>query len=381
MKRLLTLLIAACLMLSVFSGCAISKNPTDESPVPTTDSPAPSDGVTGTEGHDFAAAYAKYEPEMVVATVNGMEITWKEYFYWTLNALTYIEQYMGVIENFNEDFSGMSYNEYIRTIAENYCIQYRGLDYYATLEGISLSAEAQASLDAQLQYDIENYSADKTEEGFNKYLDENFIGREVYDYFNRVSLLYTEGFVHFCGESGEKILDTDISEYIDASGFMVAKHILLSTKNDDDTYITDEEKAEKLALAEQLIEELSKRTDLDAAFDEYIAEYGEDPGAAYYTDGYCFTDGQMITEFETATKALAVGEMTMEVVEGMYGYHIILRGEVTPESVPMGQETPQTIRQLAASNKYNEIVNGWLEATTIEYTDGFKMDFNEVFAK
>lgn len=58
-------------------------------------------------------------------------------------------------------------------------------------------------------------------------------------------------------------------------------------------------------------------------FDLLIQEYSEDPGCAKNPDGYIFTDGQMIIEFENAVKSIDIGEFTT--CKSDYGYHIIQR--------------------------------------------------------
>lgn len=54
----------------------------------------------------------------------------------------------------------------------------------------------------------------------------------------------------------------------------------------------------------------------------------EDTGLAANPDGYAFTTGEMVQEFEDATRALEPGQIS-GLVESSYGYHIILRLEPT----------------------------------------------------
>ena len=89
--------------------------------------------------------------------------------------------------------------------------------------------------------------------------------------------------------------------------FLAAKHILVSDK----------------AVAKQLVNELKKGADFDAL----MATYSEDPGSQSQPDGYVFTTGEMVPEFENATKALKVGEIS-GIVESTYGYHIIKRIDI-----------------------------------------------------
>ena len=90
--------------------------------------------------------------------------------------------------------------------------------------------------------------------------------------------------------------------------------------------LTDEQKAEKKALAEELVEKLNSYTgdDIASYFAELADEYSEDPGRETYPTGYTFTTGSMVQEFEDAAYALSEGEVS-EVVESSRGYHILLR--------------------------------------------------------
>ncbi|MGI6029591.1 MAG: peptidylprolyl isomerase [Candidatus Heteroscillospira sp.] len=379
MKKIISLFLSALMLLSLFAGCSIQPNPYKDDPEAAEEALHPQESQepgTETETRDFAAAYAAYEPDMVVATVNGLDVTWSEYFYWCMNIMRNVEAYVGTIEDFNADFGGMSYADYFRTAAENNVRQYRAVEYYAQKEGIELSDEALAAIEDQLQQDIASVSADGTEEGLNEYLESIYTNRETYDYVNRVAMLYGESAVYFCGEGGEKLTEDEVLSFADQSGLMAAKHILLSTMAEDGTtHLSDDEKAEKLALAKELIE----RIDAGEDFDTLMAEYSEDPGSAAYPMGYCFATGEMVTEFEQAVTGLEVNEYTTEPVESSYGYHIVKKIPFTPDMVYTAQG--MSIRQMAANEKFNSIINEWFLASPIEYADGFELDFAEVFGK
>lgn len=89
--------------------------------------------------------------------------------------------------------------------------------------------------------------------------------------------------------------------------FLAAKHILVSDKT----------------MATQILDELKKGAD----FDSLMAAYSEDPGSQSQPEGYVFTTGEMVPEFENATKALNIGEIS-GIVESTYGYHIIKRIDI-----------------------------------------------------
>ena len=59
-------------------------------------------------------------------------------------------------------------------------------------------------------------------------------------------------------------------------------------------------------------------------FDELIKEYGQDPGTTANPDGYLFTKGEMVKEFEDASYALKENAISKP-IETQFGYHIIKR--------------------------------------------------------
>jgi len=92
-----------------------------------------------------------------------------------------------------------------------------------------------------------------------------------------------------------------LNNYIQPYGATV-KHILVSRPD----------------LARKVLERAKKGEDFDAL----VEAFGEDPGANYA--GYTFGEGEMVHEFEKASFALKIGEIS-DIVETTYGYHIIKR--------------------------------------------------------
>ncbi len=107
-----------------------------------------------------------------------------------------------------------------------------------------------------------------------------------------------------------------------ADKYVRAKHILIQFDGD-----TEESKANTFKKAKE-VHALAIAENAD--FDALIKEYGEDPGMTYYTDGYVFTVGEIVPEFETAAFALNENEISAP-VETSYGYHIIQRLDLTEE--------------------------------------------------
>lgn len=132
------------------------------------------------------------------------------------------------------------------------------------------------------------------------------------------------------------------------NNYVCAKHILvLTTDPVSGEAKSDAEKKKAKSTAETILKKVKKGED----FDKLIEEYNEDPGMASYPDGYVFTYGEMVKEFEDATLALKEGE-TSGIVESSFGYHIILRCEL-PE---IDEATIYSLGQQAMQVQVNNVV-------------------------
>ena len=113
-----------------------------------------------------------------------------------------------------------------------------------------------------------------------------------------------------------------------AQNYVHAQHILIpfaqetadsgSASGSESAGAAQPDHSAELAKAEEVLAKAAAGDDFAAL----IAEYGEDPGQP--AEGYYFTTGQMVPEFEKAAFALKEGAIS-EIVETSYGYHIIKR--------------------------------------------------------
>lgn len=105
-----------------------------------------------------------------------------------------------------------------------------------------------------------------------------------------------------------------------------ASHILLSTKDmDTNKELSDEKKAAKKKLAEDLV----KRARAGEDFAKLAKEYSEDPGSKDKGGEYKFPRGQMVKEFEDAAFSLQTNQVS-DVVTTQFGYHVIKLSEKYP---------------------------------------------------
>lgn len=151
--------------------------------------------------------------------------------------------------------------------------------------------------------------------------------------------------------------DDELKAYY-AENYYRAKHILISDTDDSasateavteaateaaDGSATEAASTEPAKSAEEQANELLERAKNGEDFDALIAEYSTDPGSESNPDGYIFTDGEMVPEFEECVKSLQPGEFG--VCKSDYGYHVI-------ERLPFSQDEPQ-FEQWFTDNKEN----------------------------
>ena len=97
-----------------------------------------------------------------------------------------------------------------------------------------------------------------------------------------------------------------------------AKHILFSTAGADGNEMSDADVKKVETKAYEIYNKIKNGAD----FDELMNQFSEDPGLAQNPDGYTFTKGDMVKEFEDAAYKLGVGKVSTP-VKTAYGYHII----------------------------------------------------------
>ena len=162
--------------------------------------------------------------------------------------------------------------------------------------------------------------------------------------------------------------DAAVKEYI-TNNYVKAQHILFLTQDQTTGETFDAATLdEKRAKAEATLERINAGEDFAALMNEL----SEDTGLANYPDGYEFTKGEMVPQFEEAAFGLEINAVS-GIVETSYGYHIIKRlpFEVTDEKVA---ELSENAKAAAQSEK--------LEALTKEWKDAAKVkSFNSVIRK
>ena len=139
-----------------------------------------------------------------------------------------------------------------------------------------------------------------------------------------------KGYLALCYEKNQiatgtpilrQIKETEELESFYKENYVLAKHIL--------------------AESEEMANEAYQKAIGGEDFDELVKYYGTDPGMVEEPEGYLFTKGEMVEEFEKAAFLAKEGEITKP-VKTDYGYHVIKRlplpafGEETADTVAVG---------------------------------------------
>ena len=293
-------------------------------------------GAPEVDPSDVAYQTAGVTRDTVLFTVDGTEVTADEYLFWLLQSVASAKQsgYLADDDAWEEELNGVPTAEYLKEDARNTSVLYTTVSNHAAAAGLTVTEEEQAEADAELEtltQRVDSYYGMTLQE----YLDQQCISEAAFRKLNQVPYL-ARSLQTQMEEAGELTAqDADLDAMVEEAGYYKAKHILLAfPENEDGSAVTDEQKAAVKAEADQLLAQIRTAADPLVEFDKVMNERSDDGrdenNQLYAPDGYLAYAGQMVPQFESTAKALAVGEIS-EPVETAYGYHIILRQDFTDE--------------------------------------------------
>lgn len=161
---------------------------------------------------------------------------------------------------------------------------------------------------------------------------------------------------YYYGEKGlEPVSEDEIMAYF-KDNYARCKHILISTIDSNGDTMTDDAMKDARAKAQSVFEK-AKSAD-QAAFDKLITQYNEDEGVASYPDGYVFSTGEMVAEFEEAAFDMEVGETRL--VQTEYGFHIIRKLTLEDESV-FTRDIRQKMLMSLKSQEISQMFTTWCD--------------------
>lgn len=352
LTRWLAFLLAAT-MLFTLTACSSGEDEADDE----------DEFVVDTSVEDLYLATAGIASDYVMFTVDGIEVTAGHFLYWLAYNIAYLEYYYYYYYDIELDLSEDS--DLTAALIEDArnAAALTVLTVYRTQElGYTLDEDSLQELDDTIAATAESYGG---EEEFQEALRTLGLNEEVYYLINASSYYYELLKMEmYDGHPTEE----EANAYIDEEDILYAKHILILTVDSDYEALSDEESAERLALAESILEQLQNSEDLEADFDALMNEYSEDTGLSTYPDGYLFTADEMVSEFEEATRELEYGEVSgiVEHVgedgESYSGYHIILR--LDPFDSPDFAEQWQDAQM-------ETLLYGWRDDAEYIYSDAY----------
>lgn len=284
------------------------------------------------EADNFVYKNTTYVPIRAVAEGLGRNVVYKD-------GVAYIEEkyaasfggekiqvgsYEATTEEFNAyknlcdvQMGSTATDDQIVSMTNDAILEYKALLSLAADNGIVIGEEFYENFSATVAYMKTQYGS---EEAFNKALSDAGYSYEMFKRYHETQYLYNELAEGPFAANAEEIkayYDSHTSDY--AYNGVQAKHILISTKDENGNDITN---AKALKELETKANSIYKEANSGVDFDELIKKYNEDPGMAQNPDGYVFTTGEMVEEFEKAAFALKEGEISKP-VKSPYGYHII----------------------------------------------------------
>lgn len=368
-KKLIALLLALAMMLTMLTGCSDADAPAadeTEEPAASEDAAAEESTEDGesadaeTEGlvleeipqeaYDDPIAYVTdgaIKKDDVVATVDSLDVKADLYFNWLSTVylnMAYNYYYYGMELDVNEildEESGSTVADYFVNQAAMMAEMYTLVREKAKDAGLDLTDEQKDEL-AGLS---ENY----TTESIMYYITTMDGMKQAYTDSQLVITLRE----HLYGEGGEQEpTEETLSDYVEANGNYNCRYILQRTDElaEDDT----DGRAAKQQQAQDLYDQLMEvhAEELEAKFIELQAEYNDDGNTEEFTFD---ATSSLVSGFREKLAELEDGQIGLT-EETDYGYFVILRLPVDLDSV----------KDSYIEEAYNTVITEWMDGAEIE---------------
>jgi len=217
---------------------------------------------------------------------------------------------------------------------------------------LKITSDDKTNLEATMDSLVSTFGGAKA---YNAFLDESGVTEDaLWRYFE--DMLYMQKVQALFADGNKFALTTEEREKVQADykeAFITTRHMLFFTTNTS----TGTKLAEgDIELQREKANEALARLKNGESFDAVAAD-------ANYTEGMTFTTGQMVSAFETAAFALQIGEYS-DVVETEYGFHIIIRDNLTNDQYASYYSSVVT-------EKFSEYLNEASEAAVVEILDAY----------
>lgn len=288
---------------------------------------------------------SKSSDSEVVATVNGSNITVKQYKSTLELYKESLEAMYGTTIWDTEVEDGVKYKDKFKEIMLDQMIDIEAVIQKAKKDGLTPSKEEVDKAFEELKKNIdadEEYKKKLKEKG----IDDTYLRQQQEQ--DLTIQKYKENF-----EKNVKISDEEMKKYYDEhkkdyyKDEVKASHILISTVDENGKELSEAKKKE----AKKKAEEVLKKAKSGEEFSQLAKEYSDDTGSAANGGdlGY-FTKGQMVEPFEKAAFSLKVGQIS-DIVESQFGYHIIKVYDKIDEQLPF-DDVKDEIKNTLIEDKY-----------------------------
>jgi len=380
------MIICAALFFVLFTGCSDpNTNVPDEDIVSIPDDTEPEQDQneddpydTNTYSIDFDKAIASFPPETIMIKAGDHTLTWAEmYFFLFRSVVNFIQTFQSSFDWSEGLDDGTTLADLAMKLSTEEALTFIIYAYGAKALDITISDDDLEMLNADIDSMVASYDS---LEDFERALRDN---NGFYNFDTFVQLLTTEFAVglmitELYGDDAGSFPDEGVADYVIRNEYMLAKHILrLKTADDSDTPLKE---------TEEILKQLKSRADdedfLDF-FNEMMLESSEDPGSEAFPQGYLFQPFEMVEPFSVAAASLEYGELS-DIVETEYGFHIILRLPVDYDDTPYSLASSgqyNTLRQLAAIEDFESVMQGWRDELNFEYTSEYRsINVSDMFA-
>ena len=364
-KKLLALVSALAVASAALCSCSGEKK----------ESPASSGDVTLDSPSDIGAAESEAGGEsgegllyidgeeidtdgLIMMTANGVEVPFDEYRYMYNSVDT--SYFSGGDPTFWDTYPDALAE--LKEYTEYFILQNIWGKMLAPQYGIELDEEDEAEVDGYVE---EQRAAFGSEEAFQEALEVSKIDEDLLRRMYEEQVLDQKVYDELYGNEGAPLAppDEEIKDALE-NDYVRVYHVLVSNDHfaDQEGYedATDEElKAAALDYAKELLEQIKNGADIYE-----LAQSADDPGMIDNPTGYFFTDGTMVDEFQEASYALEVGELS-DIVETSYGYHIIQR----LEQEDFIEENWEALRGEYVTIAFTEDIQELVDNAEIEYCE------------
>lgn len=295
----------------------------------------------------------------VVATVNGKEITVKQY---ETNLALYkqsIESLYGTSIWDTEIEEGVKYKDKFKELMLDQIIDIEIIYEQAKKDNLLPTEEEVNSSFKTFKETIDSNEETKkslekigaTDEFLKEQQEQDLTLNNFKENFDKTTTISDEEIQKYYDENKESFYKDEVK----------ASHILISTVDENGKALSEAKKKEAKAKAEEVL----KKAKAGEEFSALAKEYSDDTGSATEGGdlGY-FGKGVMVSEFEDAAFGLDVGEVS-EIVESQYGYHIIKVFDKVDEQLPLS-DVKDEIKTTLLNDKYIETIEKLREEAKVE---------------